>query len=243
MLNLSYSENGLQTARLSFRKNAWLSHIKAKPSVVSIVPAFSQGRAEVENFITTIYAYAYGAYIHVHYPVLMSVRDDAGQILAATGFRCADDEPLFLEQYLTSPIDQVLQAPRGEIVEIGNLASQGGGASLYLFAALSAYLNHKGFTKAAVTSTDFLERRFRQMGLQPRRHAKADPALLLEEGENWGTYYDTQPHVIPVLWRKATNFCRKNWARNIPIAAPVFIPRLHYKGTPRVIFIRTDFLP
>ncbi|MCD8519763.1 MAG: thermostable hemolysin [Alphaproteobacteria bacterium] len=232
MLNLSYSENGLQTARLSFRKNAWLSHIKAKPSVVSIVPAFSQGRAEVENFITTIYAYAYGAYIHVHYPVLMSVRDDAGQILAATGFRCADDEPLFLEQYLTSPIDQVLQAPRGEIVEIGNLASQGGGASLYLFAALSAYLNHKGFTKAAVTSTDFLERRFRQMGLQPRRHAKADPALLLEEGENWGTYYDTQPHVISGSVAQGYKLLQKKLGAEYTDCRPRLYPRLHYKGTP-----------
>lgn len=161
MLNLAYSENGLQTGQLSFRKDMLLSSLRAKPSTVSIVPAFSKDRKIVENFITDIYMKAYGAHIHVHYPVLMSVRDEAGQILAATGFRSAVNEPLFLEQYLDAPVEEILQSSRAQIVEIGNLASDGGGASLYLFAALAAYLNYKGFTQAVVTSTDFLERRFR----------------------------------------------------------------------------------
>ncbi len=229
MLNLAYSENGLQTGQLSFRKDRMLSALRAKPSTVSIVPAFSKDREAVEHFITDIYAKAYGAHICVHYPVLMSVRDEAGQILAATGFRLASDEPLFLEQYLNAPVQEVLKTPRAQIVEIGNLASDGGGASLYLFAALAAYLNYKGFRQAVVTSTDFLQRRFRQIGLQPKLHAKADPALLLSDGENWGTYYDTQPHVISGSVSEGYKRLQKQLGAEYTDYRPRLFPRLHYK--------------
>ena len=147
MLNLNYCENGLNTGLLSLKKDSPLARLKAQPKTVSITGAFSKDREEVERFITDIYAKSYNAEISVHYPILMSVRDEAGKLLAATGFRPAQSEPLFLEQYLDAPIEAVLNAPRSQIVEIGNLASQGGGASLFLFAALAAYLNDKNFTR------------------------------------------------------------------------------------------------
>lgn len=230
MISLQYSENGFQTGSLSFSKDKLLGHLKIRPSLISIVPVFSKDRGDVETFIKNIYAHAYGALIDVHYPILMSVRDESGKILAATGFRPATAEPLFLEQYLNAPIEQILKTPRGQIVEIGNLASDGGGASLYLFAALAAYLNYKGFTQAVVTSTDFLERRFHQMGLQPKRHAKADPALLLSDGENWGTYYDTQPHVISGSVAQGYKRLQRQLGAEYKDCRPRLFPRLHYKG-------------
>lgn len=231
MLNLSYNENGLQTGQLSFKKDGLLGSLRAKPSLVSIVPFSSKDRTAVEHFITRIYADAYDAKIHVHYPILMSVRDEDGQILAATGFRPAVDAPLFLEQYLKAPIQNILKTPRTQIVEIGNLASDGGGASLYLFAALAAYLNFKGFSQAVVTSTDFLERRFHQMGLRPNRHAKADPALLLSAGEDWGCYYDTQPHVISGSVAQGYRRLQRQLGAEYKDCRPRLFPRLHYKDT------------
>ncbi len=229
MINLQYSENGFQTGSLSFSKDRMLSHLKIRPSHISIVPVFSKDRDAVEAFIKHIFAHAYGARIEVHYPILMSVRDESGKILAATGFRPATAEPLFLEQYLSAPVEDILKTPREQIVEIGNLASDGGGASLYLFAALAAYLNYKGFTKAVVTSTDFLERRFHQMGLQPKRHAKADPALLLSDGENWGTYYDTQPRVISGSVAEGYKRLQTQLGAEYKDCRPRLFPRLHYK--------------
>lgn len=229
MLNLAYSENGIQTARLSFKEDSILGRIRARASLVSIVPAFSKDRKSVEDFIMNVYSSAYGARIHIHYPVLMSVRDEDGKILAATGFRAAADEPLFLEQYLKAPIEDVLKAPREQIVEIGNLASDGGGVSLYLFAALAAYLNNKGFRHAVVTSTDFLERRFLQMGLQPKRHAKANPSLLLSEGENWGRYYDTQPHVISGSVYQGYQCLQKKLGAEYIDHSSSLYTRLHYR--------------
>lgn len=230
MISLQYSENGFQTGSLSFSKDTLFGHLKVRASLISIVPAFAKDRDAVETFIKGIYAHAYGALIDVHYPILMSVRDESGKILAATGFRPATAEPLFLEQYLGAPVEEILETPREQIVEIGNLASDGGGASLYLFAALAAYLNYKGFTQAVVTSTDFLEHRFHQMGLQPKRHAKANPALLLSDGENWGTYYDTQPRVISGSVAQGYKRLQKQLGAEYKDCRPRLFPRLHYKG-------------
>lgn len=228
-MKLHYNENGLDTAQLSFSKLKMLSQLKAKPSLVSILPAFAKDREEVEHFIAGIYAKAYGARIQVHYPVLMSVRNEQGTLLAATGFRPADAETLFLEQYLDCPIENILNVPRSQIVEIGNLASDGGGASLFLFAALSAYLHHKGYTQAVVTSTDFLEQRFEQMGLRPMRHAPADPALLNAQGEEWGSYYNTQPHVISGSVAGGYKRLQRQLGAEYHSYRPRLFPRLHYK--------------
>lgn len=143
MLQLDYQENGRVTGQLVLKNTPRFAPLRAKPSVISIIPAFANDRAEVEKFITDIYAQAYDASIAVHYPILMSVRNAQGKILAATGFRSAACEKLFLENYLDAPIEALAGVPREKIVEVGNLASNGGGASLFLFAAISAYLHNK----------------------------------------------------------------------------------------------------
>ncbi|MBU0800323.1 MAG: thermostable hemolysin, partial [Alphaproteobacteria bacterium] len=222
--------NGHLTGQLSLDGGPWLKRMTARPSVISVMPAFTQERQAVEDFIINIYAQSYGAQIGVHYPILMSVRDDTGKILAALGFRYAQTEPLFLEQYLARPVEDVLHTPRQDIVEIGNLASAGGGASLFLFAALSAYLEHRGMRFAVITGTGFIEKRLRSLGLRPRRLAPADPSRLLQKDENWGRYYDTAPHVlagdIDEGYRKLQHVLGAAYTQR----NPRLFPRLHYRG-------------
>ena len=230
MISLDYQENGHRTGTLSLRNSCWLKRLTAQPRIVSIIPAFAQGRQEVEDFIIDIYAQSYGAQIGVHYPVLMSVRDDENKIMAAVGFRYAAQEKLFLEQYLKAPVDHILETPRENIVEIGNLASRGGGASIFLFAAMAAYLQARGQTHAVVTSTNFLERRFREMGLKPIRLAPADPSRLLMSGENWGTYYDTQPHVLAGQIGRGYQCLQRALGAHYTEDEPRLYPRLHYRS-------------
>jgi hypothetical protein len=196
MLQLNYNENGNPSARLRLQKNGFLSRVPMHACAISILSGSARERSEVEDFIAGIYAHTYEADISVHYDTLMSVRDDHGDIVAALGFRSAGHGPLFLEQYLRRPINSLLGIPRQQIAEIGNLASNGSGASSFLFTALSAYLHHGGFKQAVVTGTDTLEKRLRKMGLEPIRHALADPALLECGNTHWGRYYDTRPHVL-----------------------------------------------
>lgn len=193
---LVFTEDNHETGCLTFR-DTWLTRkVTSRGSVVSILPWFATERRAVEDFIRNVYADAYGARINVHYPVLMSLRNEAGDILAALGFRPAAEGDLFLEQYTGAPIDALLGGAREKIVEIGNLASAGGGASLFLFAAMAAYLAGNGMSHAVVTSTDFLEKRFVKMGLKPERICKADPSMLLHDDEDWGSYYGADPRVL-----------------------------------------------
>jgi hypothetical protein len=229
MLNLDYQENGRSTGTLSMSNGFWLGRLNAKPSIVSIVPAFAKDRQAVENFITDIYVKVYGAQIGVHYPTLMSVSDEDGNIMAALGFRNAAQETLFLEQYLKHPVEEILDTPRASITEIGSLASAGGGASLFLFAALSAYLHGKNQSHAVVTGTDFLERRLRTLGLKPTRLAPANPDLLLQKDEDWGSYYNTAPHVLAGDISSGYERLQKVLGATYTQNRSRLLPRLHYK--------------
>ena len=167
-----------------------------RPVHIQIVPLATPAGSAAAHFIQCIYQQKYAASIEVSYPHLMVLYGQNDQILAAAGFREAAEEPLFLEQYLGQPIESLLDASRQQIVEIGNLASAGGGASLFLFAALASYLNHKGYVHAVVTSTKQLEKRFTLLGLRPRRLAVATAEALTLSAQSWGGYYATEPQVM-----------------------------------------------
>lgn len=231
MFNLDYQEDGHSTGTLSLTEGAWMGRLNARPTIVSIGSAFAKDSKAVEDFIVRTYADAYGAKIGVHYPILMSVRDEAGHILAALGFRYANSGCLFLEQYLSHPVEEILDTPRSAITEIGNLASSGGGASIFLFAALSAYLDGKGQTHAVITGTNFIEKRLRSLGLKPTRLAAANPDLLLRKDENWGTYYNTNPHVLAGQVGLGYRRLQKALGATYTQTGPTLLPRLHYRET------------
>jgi hypothetical protein len=228
MIHLDYQENGYTTGRLSMRSGFWPDR-GTRPTMVSILPAFAKDRRAVEDFIADIYARSYGAKISIRYPTLMSVQDESGRILAALGFRNAGEGPLFLEQYLAKPVEHILNVPRHAVTEIGSLASAGGGASLFLFAALSTYLHGQGQDYAVATGTNYLEKRLRTLGLKPLKLAPADPALLLEGDEDWGTYYDTRPNVLAGQIAPGYQRLQKVLGATYTKSRPRLLPRLHYR--------------
>lgn len=229
MLNLSFNENNLVTGNLLMNTRQVQRISKLTPSVVSITGLLEPERARVEAFIKTVYAQSYDADIAVAYPTLMSIRNESGDILAAVGFRYAYEEPLFLERYTAHPIDDILKTSRHRIVEIGNLASAGGGASIFLFAALASYLNDKGIEFATVTGTDYLHRVFRKLGLKPMVICDASLDAVQEDGQSWGSYYDTNPKVLAGSVGKGVERLRKALGAEYHSCRPRMFPRLHYK--------------
>ncbi|PZP83730.1 MAG: hypothetical protein DI582_10445 [Azospirillum brasilense] len=202
MLHIPVSIDALITGQLSFDSDA-LRHLSSlRPSMIRITANHVSERRDVEAFIERIYAKTYGAVIGQHYPTLISVRDAEGRILAALGFRAAGEQKLFLEQYLDVPAEQAVgnafgvPLSRGSIVEVGNLASAGHGAAVFLFAALMAYLDCMGISHIALTGTKILRGYFAKLGLDPRDMGRADPSRLADHGASWGTYYDTDPRLI-----------------------------------------------
>ncbi|MCB9987847.1 MAG: thermostable hemolysin [Rhodospirillales bacterium] len=228
MLKLRLHENDLNTGNLYLHQGRLKRLSRLLPSVIDITGRFEPDRERVEDFIKGIYAQSYGADISVEYPMLMSVRDEDGRILAAVGFRYAACESLFLEQYTGAPIESILDAPRAQIVEIGNLASAGSGASIFLYAALASYLDFKGIRYATVTGTDFLHRSFEKLGLEPQRICAADVTALHKGGQNWGTYYNANPRVLAGSVDKSVIKLKKALGAEFKECRPRLFPRLHY---------------
>lgn len=172
------------------------------PKIIAITSLYSPERRRVERFLERGFRQAYNAQIREHYPVLMSVQDDEGTILGALGFRYAQGEQLFLEQYLDTSVESALRPhceeplSRNEIVEVGNLVSEGTGASIFLFTALTAYLAKQDKRYITVTATDFLHHYFERLGVEPRVIGYADQARLQDGGASWGTYYETRPRLL-----------------------------------------------
>lgn len=196
MYDVNYYDNGNYVGHLHLQKSAYLSRINVIPSDIIISSNTSLENCPVSHYIRTIYAEYYGANINVHYPVLLSLQNPQGDILAALGLRPASNNELFLEQYLEGKIESYIPTKRHQIVEIGNLASNSQGASLLLFTALSAYLSERNYTHAVITGTNSLEKKLDRMGLALQRIASADPRLLSYKNEHWGSYYETNPQVL-----------------------------------------------
>ena len=141
-------------------------------------------RERVEVFLEAEYQRAFGGRIRAHYPVLMAATGPGGEVLAAAGYRPARDERLFLEQYLDDPVEHVVgqalgaAVSRGDIAEIGNLASVSPCASRTLFLALADQLRALGCRFAVATATRQLRRSFRRLSFPVTPLARADAARL-----------------------------------------------------------------
>jgi Thermostable hemolysin len=160
------------------------------------------GRAEVESFIRDVYRAHYGADVRHFAPVLVSLHDTDGELVAAAGFRPADIGPLYLERYLSAPVDRLLAADaaepprRGQIVEVGHLAASRSGEGRRLILLLGPYLAAQGFQWVVSTLTEELRLLFVRLGIVPMALGVADPSVLGDEAQAWGTYYQHRPVVL-----------------------------------------------
>lgn len=173
------------------------------PVRIDIIDEAGAGRAQAEQFIHDQYARAYGADVRHFLPRLMCLRNDAGDLRAALGFRRARGEQLFLEHYLDAPIERALQAGTGQavdrfsLVEVGNLAVAGAGGARWLIAALTSYLKAAGYDWAVFTAVAALRNAFEKLGVSLTVLAPASVTRLAKsERAAWGRYYDTRPQVV-----------------------------------------------
>ena len=106
------------------------------------------GREQIEQFIYRVYKKSYGASVQSYAPVLLSLADESGRITAAAGYRIASTGPLFLENYLSAPIESLIRThasvPRGRIAEVGHLSSEQSGAGRRLIKLIGWHLADLG---------------------------------------------------------------------------------------------------
>lgn len=158
-------------------------------------------RAKVEDFIHCVFACRYGADVRHFAPNLVSLQV-SGEIVAAAGYRSAADGPLFLERYLSSPVEALLASQaqvrplRRSVVEVGHLAASRPGEGRRLIGLIGPHLFAQKYVWVVGTITCELRQLFIRIGVTPLALGTADPAALGSEASHWGSYYDHHPLVL-----------------------------------------------
>ena len=155
---------------------------------------------DIQEFVCQRFAQEHGARVAQLLPWQCGLRDAQGQLLASVGLRSAATGPLFLECYLSAPVEQQLAArlqqpvARHEILEIGNLAAEKGCAR-WLVLSLIRYLAEQRFRYVVFTATDQVQHLFSRVGLTPLYLQEATPDRVTDP-QSWGHYYEHAPKVL-----------------------------------------------
>jgi hypothetical protein len=159
-------------------------------------------RPSLQRFIAEVYFRTYGARLHHFARQLVGLRRAQGGWSAGVGYTLAGREPLFLEQYLNRPAESEIAARLGvsvrreQLVEVGNLAASSAGAARRLIVCMTGLLHGLNRTWVVFTSTRSLLNSFARLDIAPIVLAPADPMRLVDQGRDWGSYYDTHPQVM-----------------------------------------------
>lgn len=159
-------------------------------------------RAEVEDFVATVYRQRFDARLQHFMPELLAFCDVFGHVQAAAGVRSARVHPLFTEQYLPSRVEQCISqaarqpVQREDIVEVGNFAARTSGDARRVIEQVTRTLHAAGFRWVVLVATRQLRNAFDRLHLQTTVLADASPNQLHDDGTEWGRYYHTQPQVL-----------------------------------------------
>lgn len=174
------------------------------------------GRAALERYIHDRFAREYGADINKYMPYLIQYASLV-EPYAAVGFRCAGEDRLFLETYLSQPVEVELASiadlavSRHKIIEVGNLAATRPGASAPLFGALACFLDQLDFEWVVICATPTVQNVFSKLQIPLLRLADASrEALPADQQALWGSYYQCKPQVMAVHVRTAHRCIRES---------------------------------
>jgi len=160
------------------------------------------GRLALESFVHSTFKRSYGADVRHYLPRLMSLTNHQNELIAAVGLHAAQDDPLFLEQYLDKPIEEVMgeklncNVQRRQIMEVGNLAIATAGGARGLILALTSYIKGAGFDWVVFTGVPSLINSFKRMGLELTPLVEARQERLVTDNDQWGRYYEVKPMVV-----------------------------------------------
>ena len=165
-----------------------------------VYPADTLWTAVIEH-LSLRYQQAFLADLKVFMPAYLALLHN-GEIVSVCGFRIAADEPLFLEQYLDAPAQQLVSGlfdqpiQRSNLVEFGHLASFAKGMSPLHFYLIAEFLVGSGYEWCIFTATDPLYALMSRLGLEPRLITCAEANKVVDADTVWGTYYQHQPKVF-----------------------------------------------
>ncbi len=160
-------------------------------------------REQVEQYVSARFQEIHGATIRDFMPLLFTMSCDS-HFSAAVGIRPAQEQALFLEQYLSETVEKAIgriagqSVERGSVSEIGNLVATKRGSSQLLFLILTAVLQATRSEWLVFTATPGVQKSIRRMGFRFHTLGNAEPSLLDEPSwvNDWGSYYESRPQVV-----------------------------------------------
>lgn len=184
---------------------------------------FTPERLLLEQFIADTFLEHYDARIEAFCKHLLGVRNTQGSLCAAIGYNLAEQGPLFLEQYLDAPIEDVVESRLGlriqrhDLVEVGNLSAKETGGARMLIRLMTSHLHQCGRQWVAFTATKSLLNSFNRLGLPTIALAKATSDRV-QDPEAWGSYYEQSPQVV--IGEISIGYRRFGEILNTPNASP-----------------------
>jgi hypothetical protein len=157
-------------------------------------------RPSLERFVRDVFKRSFDAELRSFYPNLLAFTTGAWT-RGVVGYRDGMVKPLFSEQYLDAPAENVIgvhlgrDIARRQLVEVGNLALAGRGEVRWVIAAMTVFLYAAGYRWVLFTAVKPLYNAFRRLGLKPIDIAKPNPLRLPRGGDEWGSYYQAAPVV------------------------------------------------
>jgi hypothetical protein len=157
-------------------------------------------RKEIEQFIKQGFSKSYEAKVSVSMPHLLALRN--GTYKAALGIR-SGKEDLFIEQYLSSAIEQQSvfvenNIDRKDIAEIGHLYSNNQRFTIPLFMITAVSLFYMNYKYMVFSGTEKVINLIAKSGVNTTHLCNAQQSKIHTSTDDWGTYYDTNPKVIAI---------------------------------------------
>jgi hypothetical protein len=163
----------------------------------------SESRRALETFIQDGFQRKHGAAVRSFMPVLIGLRDPAGQMAGAAGYRSAAAENLYLEQYLSESIEALIArrhpsmaSERKQIAEIGNFAARDCKTAMLMVGVLAEFLLDRQHRWAVFTATRTVRRIMRHLGIGLSELGRADKSRVVVTADDWGGYFANDPRVM-----------------------------------------------
>lgn len=168
-------------------------------ALLQLVKASDLQRSSIEQFIASGFAKAYQADVQSFMPNLLGV-SRSGEWQAVLGLRSAADNSLFIEQYLSAPVEQVLgqhgmDAKRSQLIEIGHLYAINRQSLLQLFVLMVYALDQLNYRYLLCAATTQVRSILSRHGIELTELGEAKAEALGEDAASWGSYYETSPKV------------------------------------------------
>ncbi|KGJ93986.1 thermostable hemolysin [Colwellia psychrerythraea] len=198
MINVN-SNSHSQTA-ISLKRNKGNLINKHLNFDIQLASMGSEHRNEIEAFIKQGFAKTYDAKISISTPYLLALSN--GSFKAALGIRTGRDD-LFLEQYLSGPIEQQAifidnKIERQEIVEFSHLFSNAKRFTIPLFMVTAVSLFCRNHKYLVFSGTEKVIKLLDNAGVPTTFIGNADHTKISTSTDDWGNYYSTNPKIMAV---------------------------------------------